>query len=164
MSAAELRTIIEAASEAMTKWFDAKHKIRAMWHAINRDGEHFVVPMFDADKDTAAATMRAVFKEKDVIRFVFIDEAWTVTESSPKDMHELMAYFEKHGTLEHHPSRVEIVIFQGEDADSGMMCAHRKIIRAPNTRPRLGPLEWDDDIQETSGRFVGMLPQTSKAN
>jgi hypothetical protein len=166
MSADKLRSMIEAASEAMTKWFDSKQQIRAMWHAVKRNGEHLVVPVGIAirDKDVMAATMRALFKEKDVVRCVFIDEAWVATAEGQEDMHELMGYFQTHGTLEHHPSRIEIVVFQGEDAEAGVICAQRRIIRAVNSRARLGPLEWEDNITESQGRFVGMLPQTGKAN
>jgi hypothetical protein len=48
--------------------------------------------------------------------------------------------------------------FNGEDADGGMLTAHRRIIREPGKPPTLGPLHIDENILQSEGRYVGMLP------
>jgi hypothetical protein len=165
MSSKDLHRIVEFASEQMEKWFAMKGEVRPMWHVIKRNGDHAVVPIpsvMMADKDQMAETFRILFEIQDVRTCCFIDEAWTA-EAAGEDMAKLQAYLDANGSLENYPGRIEVVVFQGEDAEAGILCAHRKIVRPAVGPAHLGPLEFLD-IKSSEGRFVGMLPQTAKAN
>ena len=165
MSEKELRWIIGHASDAMAQWFAKNGEIGPMWHAIKADGDHFVVPIpaYMTDKDVMAATISVLFKIQDVRTYCFVDEAWTAEAVDGEARDKLIAYLKTNESLEDYPDRVEIVVFQGEDHEAGMLCAQRKIIRPAIGPPRLGPLEYFD-IKSSEGRFVGMLPRTTRAN
>jgi hypothetical protein len=125
-----------------------------MWHTVTAAGDHKIINSPPGDKDTAALLIRAYFELHDVVRYVFVDEAWTlmVPTSRYSEMPDIM----QRG-LSDHPERVEVVMYQAEDA-SGAVTAHRNIIRPKTGKARLGPLHFFRSKQ-SEGRFVGMLPQ-----
>lgn len=158
-----LRGMVEFCSDFVAMRFKVTGKVFAMWHAVRENGDHFVLPAVvkGATKDMASRMVRAQFAHARVVRYVFVDEAWTATiygKSAAAAEAEANAWLNEHGSLEHYPGRREIVTFFGEDA-SGALSAEREIIRKVNSRPRLGPLEVTDDIKEFRGRFAGMLPR-----
>jgi hypothetical protein len=166
MSAKELRHIIELASEQMARWFAMKGAVGPMWHAVKRNGDHFIVPIPEymmRDKDLVAETMRALFETSNVCTCVFVDEAWTAEVADGEAKDKLFAYLKTNGSLKDYPDRIEVVVFQGEDAEAGVLCALRKIIRPAVGPAHLGPLEFQD-TKSSEGRFVGMLPQIGKPN
>lgn len=162
MSEQQLRELVAFASDFCERMFSAKGQIHPMWHAVTSSGEQFIeTPMF-ADKDLAVAMMRALFDLKDVVRDVFIDEAWTVTRLLTEEEYETV----QRTGLANFPGRAEIVMIQGEDRDAGQLIAHRDIIRPPKGKPYLGPLQTADDLGliphgarvQSGGRMVGLLP------
>jgi hypothetical protein len=79
MSERELRNMIDKASRGCEKLFASKSEIAPMWHAITAKGESLIQPnpvMFD--KDTAIILIRLRFKLMDIVRYVYIGEAWTL--------------------------------------------------------------------------------------
>lgn len=158
---AELRMMIESASEWAENLFRRQDAIGPMWHMIRANGEHIVMPGPDTDKDTAATIIRSFCELFDVIRCLFIDEAWIAMGlgKSREENERIMAWVNEHGSLQDYPGRDEVVVFQGEDADGLMVSAHRRIIRG-HGRPKLGPLEYVDMTGiQSEGRLVGMLPR-----
>ena len=155
MSAAQLRMLIENASDWAEKIFARKGQILPMWHAVTSNGEHVVMDAPSSDKDTSAVIVRAFFELNDVVRCLFIDEAWTAQGGE-----ELRKWVEEHNQqIATYPNRVEVVAFMGEDDADGMITAHRRIIRGQG-KPKLGSLEYIDWAGgESSGRLVGMLPR-----
>lgn len=155
MSAAQLREMIEAASSWVEKHFAKTGRILPMWHAVKANGEHAVVEAPSGDKDTSVAMVRAFFELNNVVRCLFIDEAWTAQGGK-----ELNEWVKQHdGNIHSYPNRVEIVAFMGEDDRDGMITAHRRIIRGQG-KPKLGPLEFMDWTGgQSEGRLVGMLPR-----
>jgi hypothetical protein len=154
MSEQQLRDLIAFASDFSERHFAAKGVIHPMWHAFTSSGEQFIeAPPFD-DKDLAAAMIRALFDLRDVVRYVFIDEAWTVERPITDDEYRTVQRI----GLSNFPGRSEIVMFSGEDREyGGMITAKRSIIR-PKGKPYLGPLVWDERYTHSEGRMVGMLP------
>jgi hypothetical protein len=157
-----LREMLDFASDLAETRFNVVGRLWAMWHAVRENGEHLVIPgPIGATKDQTAAAARLYFKQQRVVRYVFIDEAWTIEIAGGKSMAEAEAqanaWLTEHGSLANHPQRREIVTFLCEDA-TGMLTAEREIIRKVNSRARLGPLRLMDS-RESSGRFVGMLPR-----
>jgi hypothetical protein len=156
----ELRAMIEQASGWAEDWYRGHDALGPIWHMVTRDGRQILTESTpDAgNKDLSVMLMRAAFKHFDVVRYVLVDEAWTVMLKAGDEAG--LALARKHGVA-NHPDRVEVVLFQGEDA-SGQLTASRVIERRPGRRLRLGKLTIDEFTQ-SSGRFVGMLPPQGRA-
>lgn len=163
MSESELRRMLDYASEFCEHHFSKKGEIAPMWHAITSSGETIIEQHpVHLGKDMAAAMIRMFFDLRDVVRYVYIGEAWTLNRMiRPGEQEDI---FRK--GLSEHPDRVEIVQLQGEDHEYGQIIAWRKIIRPECGRPYLGPLEMINDLPfiprgaavQSEGRLVGMLP------
>ena len=162
MSEKELRKMIDHASAFCERHFAAKGEIAPMWHFINAKGEQFIEPHPPFDKDTSMALIRALFDLNDVVRYIYMGEAWTLDRMIKTDeMDEI-----RRTGLASHPDRCEIVQLQGEDSECGQLMGQRKIIRPKAGRPYLAPLQMTTDLPfiptgahvESSGRMVGVLP------
>jgi hypothetical protein len=162
MSEQKLRTLLASASLGCELSFDQTGMVAPTWYAIAASGELIELTPPHPNKNLAIVMVRAFFELHDVIRYVFVDEAWSLRgKSSDSDL----AVIEKHGVAGH-ADRVEVVMIMGEDRDAGMLAAHRRIIRPPHRRPYLAPLEMLSDLPnvprgatfQTSGRMIGLLP------
>lgn len=155
MSEKDLRALIDYASGFAEKRFAKTGVVYPLWHAVKSNGESFVMPAPAGGKDLGVAIIRAAFEIEDVVRYVFMDEAWTLDQPVARAEIDFM---QRHG-VRAHPDRVEIVMFSGEDAESGrMLMSKRRIIRPANGKPRLGPLEELPTGGHSEGRMVGLLP------
>ena len=137
----------------------ARHgEIMPMWHAVTSSGETIIEPH---PIYLVEALVRAFFDARDVVRYVYIGEAWTLnTLVKREEVDALM----RDGIADH-PGRVEIVQVQGEDRECGQIMGQRKVIRPKEGKPYLGPLEMVGDlipasehISQSEGRMVGVLP------
>jgi len=107
-------------------------------------------------------TLRKFVENNSVIAeliFLLVDEAWVVTET---DESRSRAMMESGESLEHHPERMEWLIFMAEDASEGAVMAHREI-RRDDARPELGPLVFSEG-GTMSGRMIGLLPTMGRAS
>jgi hypothetical protein len=154
---AELRVMIECASEWAAERFDQHGVISGMWHAVCADGQQFAIDHPHGGKDFAADMVRVLFRAADVIRCIYIDEAW-VAFISEKKIDAVERHLAAGGTLETQPGRQEVVMFTGED-QYGSLTAHRPIERPANGKPYLGPLTIDVNWSVSRGRLVGVLPR-----
>lgn len=163
MSERELRAMIDRASGFCEQQFAKKGEIAPMWHAVTSAGETIIEPHPDyLGKDMAAAMIRAFFDFKDVVRYVYVGEAWTLCRMiKPEEQEEI-----SRKGLSEHPERVEVVQLMGEDRDCGQIFVTRDIIRPPKGKPYLGPLQTISELPhipsgahvQSEGRMVGMLP------
>jgi hypothetical protein len=163
MSERQLHELLTFASGQCDKLFAQEGVIYPMWHAITSTGDTLIeTPPFE-NKDLAVAMIRALFDLRDVVRYVFVDEAWTLSRLLRPDEEEWVS---REG-ISKHPDRVEVVMIQGEDRDCGQIVLHRDIIRPAKGKPYLGPLQSLDDlpymphggsVAQSEGRMVGLLP------
>ena len=155
------REFIEQASGGIDRVFRRNGILRPMWHAITRDGEELVFPPPCDDKDDAVMMVRALFELRDVVRYVFIDEAWIVAafgpDVTPEQLQRVRDAAITGATAS--PHREEVVMLAADDAAEGSLMARRKIIRPSHGRATLGPLEYDPRGGSIVGRFVGMVPR-----
>lgn len=155
------RELIESASAKAERIFNATGKMFPMWHAFLSDGSERVIPPPPVDdKDVASVAIRVMLRMLDAVAVIFIDEAWMRIVKVKADSPEGRAALDdarEHG-VRNHPDRIECVMFYAEDG-TGSTTAWRRIVRKVNSRPRLGPLELNEDIHASEGRFVGLLPQ-----
>jgi hypothetical protein len=160
-----LRELIEFSSTTAEKSFAVRQCYDPMWHAITADGAHKIILQTIEDKDAQLALVRAAFELFDVRAYVFITEAWSLTDSS-RDEAERNALVEKYTKegIAQNPDRVEILYFQAEDR-TGLLSAYRNIIRQPQRRPRLGKLKFQDmQGWSAEGRIMGLLPRPADAS
>jgi hypothetical protein len=159
MSEAQLRAMIDLVSEAAERRFKECGYVAPVWYAITADGEQLAMTPPTPDKDFNAVLIRAAFEAADVVRYVFIDEAWTLSKPiGDLDLEKV----EREG-LSKHPDRVEVVLITGEDIDAGQIMGHRAIIRPKGGKPHLGPLVMDN-YTRSEGRMVGLLPAHGARN
>jgi hypothetical protein len=154
------REMIEIASRNASLIFMKDGELLPIWECHARDGEVFVIgtPWGDTDeKDKVSEAMRAIFKKRDVTSYVYICEAWFRFFS--QDEGGLDRAW-KQG-LSEDPQRCEALVFTAED-ETGQLMAHRVIERDANGKPSLKPLEFQDTVSQSEGRFVGMLPARGK--
>lgn len=163
MSDQQLRHMLACASTFCELRFANAGAIDPIWHAVTSSGESFIEPA-RADFDTAEslALVHMLFELRDVVRYMFVHQAWTLARTVPAAE---MDRISRHGLAEH-PDRVEVVMLQGEDHDCGQIVAQRRIIRPARRQPYLGPLETMEDVMHLppgaaiafQGRLVGLLP------
>jgi hypothetical protein len=147
-----LREMIDHAAAWAEKELSRTGEIVPMWHAMTATGEHLIIPAPPCDKDTSAAIVRALFILRNVVRCVFIDEAWIASGGK-----ELQGHVETHGQIANWHGREEAIVFVGEDYDTGQLSAHRRLFRHMRGKPTLGPLDIIT-FNAAEGRLVGMLP------
>lgn len=163
MSQNDLMRLIEHASEFCQAAFARQGEIAPMWHAVTARGEEKITehPQ-QLGKDLASALIRAWFELEDVVRYVYIGEAWTVEQRgmSEADNESVMA-LARQQRLEKHADAVEVVQLQGEDRDCGQVVAVMRIERPAGRKPYLGKLKIviaPGDGFSSEGRMIGMLP------
>jgi hypothetical protein len=150
-----VRGMIDRLSKMAEEKFAKYGGIAPLWFALASNGDTFIIPKMGPDKDLQAQFVRYIFREKDVIAYVFMDEAWVV--EATMDTQEAVTKMSATVGLEHHPDRREVVVIHAEDETSNLSF-HRDIIRPAGGRVFLGPLI-DDHFSHSEGRFVGMLPR-----
>jgi len=145
----ELRELLDGASDMAADVFYEVGEIEPTWIAENVDGLVMVLrtPFTDADisKDIVVRSMRKLFKERNVVRYVFVSEAWIVEFKDHMDA----------GRPSQHPDRREIIMLRGEDINGDVIGATRYILRPEVGKPKLTELKIDEG--EFSGRFTGMF-------
>lgn len=153
-----LREWIENISHLIEHIFNMQEGLVGMYHMVDKDGRELMVmaPMGES-KDAAIAAMRQFMRENNIVRYAYMDEAWTVrvAEAEGKSLKQWL--MEGHSASDH-PQRVEIVVITAEDAKEGELTAHRDILRSAGRKPRLGPLVMIPSVHSV-GRMVGMLPR-----
>jgi hypothetical protein len=158
MTGQTLREFIELASTMAEKLFRKYGCLAPIWHYIDRNGEHHVMPAPDYDKNMSAAIMRALFELHGATRCVFIDEAWILDHKGEPDLDKLLRIAGAQ-EVKDHPARQEVIMLSAEDQIEGQLMARRVIERPPDSKPRLGPLIIDSPEGRMEGRFIGMLPR-----
>ena len=170
MSEKELRTMLDYASGFAEGRFAEFGAIKPIWYAVTLSGDSIITPPLAGaqDKDESIAMIRELFESRDVVRYLFIDEAWTL--DTPVERAEL-GRIEREG-LRNHPARVEVVMFTGEDYEAGLILAQRRIFRPQGGKAYLGPLSMQGELPamaggertvEITGGMVGLLPNWGRA-
>ena len=153
-----LKAFVAEASTCIDLIWANAHRIFPMWHVIDNKGRNSIFPPPPCSKDQAGVILRGLFREKKIVRCLYIDEAWKLemTGDETKARAEIAEYYRMHSSLEGYPDRVEIVTFQAEDLEEGMLGAERVISRGCSDAPVLRELKFIEGAV-CEGRMVGML-------
>jgi len=153
--ATSLRQFVEYVARRAEYLFKKQGALSPMYHAIDAEGNNYVLPGPPGTKDQAVAQVRSFLKACRAVRVAFIDEAWVIdAETSPGvDVEKI---YREADSIRNHPARIEVVIVSGEDANEGLLMATREIIRHGN-KATLGKLKFMEGGQ-SEGRMVGLLP------
>jgi len=163
MSGQQLQQMLDGASEFCQAQFDKCGEVVPIWHAITSDGQEVIEPHpFFLGKEIAMALIRALFDVRDVVRYVYMGEAWTLNRLiAPGEDEAIMR-----DGIANHPDRIEVVQLQGEDLECGQIMGQRRIIRPERGKPDLALPEMITDLPSipdgtrlghSSGRTVGVL-------
>src|SRR5262245_12521976 len=154
-----LNGIIEAMSDAADRMFKEKGYVSPTYLCMDAEGNEYMVPQPELPSENMAVQLIHEFMQyKGIIIYVYVNEAWMIDASKTKKMRKrIKTVHNEYSSLEHHPDRVEVVVFAGEDAD-GMVMAKRRIIRPKFEVPYLGPLELTP-LDRIEDRMVSMLPR-----
>lgn len=157
-----LKEFIEDSARRIESIFDKQNgNLSQMFHFIDTDGKHYVLPAPRGDKDQSVAVVRVILQRANAVRVMVIDEAWILdaNKSGAPSMQEARDIWESGGSIQHHPARTEAVTLLAEDIYEGSLAAYRPIIREPNSNPRLGELVFLPSGGVGEGRMIGLLPR-----
>jgi hypothetical protein len=104
-------------------------------------------------KEAIFEQVRHFFRERNVTRYVYLNEAWTV-EGEKGSAAPV-------GSLANHPERREVVGITAEDQNETLMVT-REIVRPADGTPFLRPLGEITRPDTVEGRQFGLLPRSAK--
>lgn len=151
-----LDRMLEYADQFIAKRFKDVGRIYPMFHAEN-ETEAFVIRTMLENKDAVAEILTKFFAEKNVQRFVFIDEAWflDIDQKGGKFSQAELDKIMREG-LKDHPDRREVIQFHAQDANV-MHIWTREIIRPAKGKAKLAPLKKNEEWNQSEGRWHGLL-------
>lgn len=155
----KLKELIRVVDEAAVKGFQEDGKLQPVYIIETEEGGMGVIPIPPGfSKDQVVHVMREIFKDMNVQRYVYVDEAWAVSGSKEED--KAITEFSRNNSLEHYPGRDELILYAAEDVHEGTVMAKRVIRRPDNGPAQLGDLEFAQ-LGTISGRMTGLLPHNT---
>jgi hypothetical protein len=152
----KLRELLTFASNSAAEIFALAKKVLPMYHAVTASGETLLIELKIRDKNAAVEKARKFFEQRDVVRYVFFDEAWGLDSALAGVTDADLAHATRLGLSQFkHPARRELVLFSAEDRDRQIF-GSRVISRPADAPPQLGPLVMEKTGM-THGRMVGLL-------
>lgn len=100
-----LEELLDYIAKFARQAFNKQGELFPMWIGFTATGEQYVIPTpwrNNTEKDVAAFKLRRFFQEKNVVRYAFICEAWTLLTDDPDIMQKINSVAE-------HPDRIEVV-------------------------------------------------------
>ena len=148
-----LDQLIASVSGACDRFLAENGAVGAMYHAIARDGTHYVFDAPPFPKPVAIALVKNLFAMLDIVAYAFCDEAWMVEK--PAALKELKV------PPRADPARIEIITVIGEAEAEPSKSILRKIKREAGKRAWLEPPELE--LEELcGGQMVGLLPKKGR--
>ena len=138
--------------------FEEQGEVLPMWICDDADGKHFPVMMpleAMADKPALAEALKRFFKEKNVVRYVSILEAWTVVSKNEKEMKEVTRNLDIK-PIRQHPDRKEIIFILAEDKYHSRTGIYY-ILRPKVGKPRLSEFQESEKSEHIEGTFTSLL-------
>jgi len=159
MMTPELRKMMEFAGEQSAKLFQRDGQLQRIYHMVRRNGDTVVMPAPPGDKDTSTALVRAFMELSEVVRYIVMDEAWTLDTSERLVSSTELKRIKLEGVSQH-PDRREAIMIVGED-ETGFYTARRYILRPEHGKPKLTPFQFDESHPggQWEGRMIGLLPR-----
>lgn len=148
-----LDALFQHGVETAKMLFDKSGSISPMWIAVCEDGSIIPIVTQMEDKDDTVAVIKQLFKDREVVRYVSLLEAWALVLGKDAKIPESM---ERGGSIASHPERREIIWVTAEDRHGNTKVGQYFILRPEHGKPTLSPFkEMDGDRSE--GRFANLL-------
>jgi len=153
-----LDQIMAHAAKTARDSFRDRGYVVPMWAGHTASGELIMI-MPDKfttgeQKQIAVDKVRAIFKEKGVVMFAFMTEAWMIDSAQSSQAIVARAWFSGK-SLEHHPDRREAIYIQAEDKERCII-GHYFILRPEHGKPTLSPFRKGGSLDGV-GRMFGLL-------
>lgn len=146
--------LFEIARTNATRIFKETGEVLPMWHAIDGDGEHMLIPTpwnSQEEKETVVEGLRALFAIAKVQRYAMVCEAWIV-EIKTSDISEV------YNTIpSEHPDRREVIRIIVEDRNGKTLSGQYYILRPEHGPPTLSPFQRHPDDFDFGGTMSNML-------
>lgn len=152
-----LQKLFETARDNAKRIFDTDHSIMPIWHAISANDENLIIATpwsSDEEKDGAILALRDFFREKNVLRFAFVCEAW-MTMLNPDETKRATATGD-FPRASSHPDRREVIRITAEDRDGTVLSGQFFILRPEHGPPTLSPFH-QENFEHFEGRLTGLL-------
>jgi len=153
-----LTAMVDEVARFASECFNTTHSLAPMFICDNSKGERLcIVPPIGnhAERELLAATLRMMFKDQGVVRYVFMCEAWTLRPGAIKDVRDLK------GWIADRPDRVEAVAISGED-DEGNTIMVLFDIKRDKEHPYLDNKQVVAGSNNTAGGRFGKLLETKQ--
>jgi len=167
-----LDALVRRVSRLVEQMFDKQGDIDPSWLAETASGEQitFVTPIYAPTplaaakrKDEIAEELRAMFAEREVVRYAYAVECWMGSLEKELTQEQVALRYAAAGyTFASHPDRREVVQVSGEDATEALH-AFRDIIRPAHGKPYLGKLGPIERMEHMESRWLGLLPNAAHA-
>jgi hypothetical protein len=153
-----LREIFDLAQKNSKRVFLEDGELVPIWHGVPEDpsaAQLLICSPWNGDdeKYQAIETIRDVFKQHRVVRYVFVVEAWAVTGKDPSIMRCRPS---------ENPDRREILRIQAEDRDGSVLSGMYYILRPEHGPATLSPFHEDPSDMLQAGRMMGMLSSDTR--
>lgn len=148
-----LNELFQHGKEFAAVAFNGQGELTPMWICVTEDEEvlPIVVPMI-GDKDEIITALRQFLKQKGVIRYVSMIEAWMLEAKNKNQNYQDLI---KDGPIRANPDRVEIVNIEAADHYGNSKMGFYRIVRPADGPPYLARFEEMDG--DSSGRFSNLL-------
>src|SRR6187551_1372717 len=102
--ATSLRKFVEYVASRAEYLFKKQGQLSPMYHAIDADGNNYVLAGPPGTKDEAVAQVRTFLKACGAVRVAFIDEAWVIDaeKSASVDVDKI---YREGNSIRNHPAR-----------------------------------------------------------
>lgn len=154
MADTALMSLLQHAEEFVHDQFGAEGHFTPMWFAETKSGDRLgILTPFESgtSKDVISQVIKQMFRDKQVVRFIFATEAWSL-DPMPTRMEDIPT-----GSIANHPDKVEVLMLNGEDVNGETITALFKIKR-DKEKPYLDDYKVHR-MTGGEGRFTGMLDQ-----
>lgn len=148
-----IENLLSGIAEVVAEQFAKCGEVPPHWVGMDRDGEliEAVTPWNSSEtKAIAVGAVRELFRQRNVMVYVFACEAWTVKTNS------MEAAAAAAGHCDQHPDRREAIAYSAEDIRGEQAHAVQYILRPEHGPAKLSPLKFSPK-GSVSGNMIGML-------
>jgi hypothetical protein len=146
--------LLDDISRKTVNQFDKHGEAEAMFYLVPAFDDQWIelaLPM--ANKARLAESLRYLLQQFDIVRYALVSEAWTAIRDNREEAVAIA------GRVSEQKDRIEILVIQVEDRDTGeLLTREYRILRPKDGKPKLGePAYRSLEDFEVQGRFTHLF-------